>query len=281
VAEALARAGETVGEAVRRGTDRLAAAGCETPRLDTELLLADVLAPARPGGREQLVLDRDTVLDAEVREHFDQQLARRAEREPVAYILGRRDFRNISLTVDPRVLIPRPETELLVEVGLALPVGARVADVGTGSGAVALALADERPDLRVSGLDVDPAALTVARANAARLGLEVEFVLADLLGPGRYDAVLANLPYVAAGASLAPEIERYEPRAALYAGPDGLDLIRRLIPRAVDAGAGLLALEISPEQSLEVAALVLAAGLSGVEVLRDLAGHERVVVGRA
>ncbi len=130
---------------------------------------------------------------------FEGLVARRAAREPVAYILGRKEFRRISLAVDPRVLIPRPETELLVEVGLALPSGARVVDVGTGSGAVALALKDERPDLRVLGTDVSADALAVARANADRLGLEVELVQADLLDgvEGPVDAVVANLPYVA------------------------------------------------------------------------------------
>ena len=129
------------------------------------------------------------------------------------------------------MLIPRPETELLVEVGLTLSPGARAVDVGTGSGAVALALADERPDLSVVGVDVSSDAVAVARANAARLGLSVEFVCGDLLAGVRADAVLANLPYVASGDvdSLAPEVVAFEPPLALYAGEDGLDLIRRLV----------------------------------------------------
>ena len=159
-------------------------------------------------------------------------LARRQAREPVAYILGRKAFRRISLAVDRRVLIPRPETELLVEVALSLDRGARVADVGTGSGAVALALKEERPDLSVVGVDLSPDALAVARSNAAALGLDVEFVQADLLEgvPGPFDAVLSNLPYVAEGSALPPEIELYEPGLALFGGPDGMDPVRRLLP---------------------------------------------------
>jgi release factor glutamine methyltransferase len=267
----------TVGEALRRGVARLEEAGCETPRLDAELLLAEVLG----AGRERLVLDRDRELTGPDEGRYDELLIRREAREPVAYILGRREFRRLTLAVDRRVLIPRPETELLVEVGLELPPQALVADVGTGSGAVALALADERPDLRVVGLDVDPQAVAVARANAVLLGLgdRVELACSDLLGGRRFDAVLANLPYVAAGAALAPEIAGFEPPSALYAGADGLDLVRRLVAEA--AGVALLALEISPEQADTVEGLLLAAGFGSVERRRDLAGRERVVIGRA
>jgi release factor glutamine methyltransferase len=182
------------------------------------------------------------------------------------------------LSVDRRVLIPRPETELLVEVGLTLPRGARVADVGTGSGAVALALKDERPDLAVVGADVSEDALAVARENGSRLGVEVRFVRADLLDGGDYDAVLANLPYVADGASVAPEISLYEPASALFGGPDGLDVIRRLVVAA--RTVPVLALEIGFDQADAVAKLLVAAGFASVERLRDLAGVERVIVGR-
>lgn len=244
---------------------RLRNAGCDTPRLDAELLLAHALGV----DRARLLIDDPVVPDS-----FDALVARRAAREPVAYIVGHKDFRRIRVAVDRRVLIPRPETELLVEVGLELPPGARVADVGTGSGAVALALKDERPDLDVTGFDLYEDALAVARHNAARLGLGVRFVQADLLDDGEYDAVLGNLPYVPAGVELQPEIADYEPGAALFSGPDGLDLIRRLIAR-VD-GVPLVALEIGFGQEGTVAEL-----LGGhTEILRDLAGHERVVVGR-
>ena len=157
--------------------------------------------------------------------------ARRRDREPVAYILGRKGFRAIELAVDARVLIPRPETEFLVEAALDLPRGARVWDVGTGSGAVALALKQERPDLELTGTDTSPEALEVARANADRLGLEVRWLEGDLLaGITDVDAVLSNPPYVEDGARLAPDVAAHEPALALRAGPDGLDVLRRLAP---------------------------------------------------
>jgi release factor glutamine methyltransferase len=272
----LALAGETVGQAVRRGAARLRAAGVETARLDAELLLAEVLGV----GRERLVVDRDAALAAGAAKRFAELLARREAREPVAYILGRREFRRIVLELDRRVLIPRPETELLVEVGLELGQGMSVADVGTGSGAVALALADERPDLNLAGLDADSEALSVARCNGRRLGLGVQFFESDLLGDLEFDAVLANLPYVPCGAELAPEIMGYEPRGALFGGADGLDLVRRLIDE-LPAATGMVALEIGGgAQAAEVSRLVGAAGFGSVEVRRDLAGIDRVVVGR-
>jgi release factor glutamine methyltransferase len=193
--------------------------------------------------------------------------------------MGGKDFRRISLSVDSRVLIPRPETELLVDVGLSLTDGARVVDVGTGSGAVALALKDERPDLSVVGVDVSESAIAVARANAARLGLDVRFVVGDLLaGLSDGDAVLANLPYIADGAVLPPEIARYEPASALFAGPDGLDVIRRLV--ASVGSVPFLALEVGFDQADAVAELLASAGFGSVERVRDLAGHERVTLGR-
>lgn len=259
---------------MRDGGSTLAAAGCDTPRLDAEVLLASVLGV----DRSRLVLDASSALDRADVARFEAMVARRVAREPVAYILGRKEFRRITLTVDRRVLIPRPETELLVEVGLSLPSGARVVDVGTGSGAVALALKDERPDLSVLATDVSADALAVARANGARLGLDVSFVQADLLDgvDGRFDAVLANLPYVAAEADLPPEIAAYEPATALFSGPDGLDLIRRLLPMV--SGVPLVALEVGLAEY--VASLAREAGFGSVDVLRDLAGHERVVVAR-
>ena len=265
-------AAPTVAGALRDAAARLAGAGCDTPRLDAELLLAHTLGV----GRERLVLDARAELDAPIVARFDALVARRAAHEPVAYLIGRKEFRRITLRVDRRVLIPRPETELLVEVGVTLPFGASVADVGTGSGAVALALADERPDLVVVGTDVDPAALAVARENGARLGSSVEFLCADLLDgvDRRFDAVLSNLPYVAEGSDLPADVARYEPTSALFAGPDGLDVIRRLIA-AVD-GVPLVALEVGIAQAPAVAAMLA----GSVEVVRDLAGHERVVVAR-
>ena len=274
--EGLLLPGATVSSAVRAAAARLAEAGCETARLDAEVLLAWLLGL----GRERLVLDGDARLGREDAARYAGLIARRAAREPVAYITGVREFRRISLAVDGRVLIPRPETELLVEVGLSLGAGARVVDVGTGSGAVALALKDERPDLVLTGVDASADAIEVARSNAERLGLDVPFVCGDLLGgvEGSVDAVLANLPYVADGAALPPEIARYEPPAALFAGPDGLDVIRRFVGSA--DGVALIALEIGFDQAGPVASLVAGAGFGSVEVLADLAGHDRVVVGR-
>jgi release factor glutamine methyltransferase len=272
--------GTPVRDALDGAVTAITAAGCETPRLDAELLLAHALGVSR----ERLFIDDLTVAGAAVRV-FQAYVRRRSVlREPVAYILGRRHFRRLELRVDPRVLIPRPETELLVEVALTLPRGARVLDVGTGSGAVALALKDERPDLDVCGSDLSVEALEVARANAERLGFDVRWLSADLLAglPDEFEAVVSNPPYVPDGdrALLAAEILRHEPLAALFAGPDGLDAIRALIEQAAARPTvRLLALEIGAGQSAEVAELMQAAGFSIVRAERDLAGIERVVVG--
>jgi release factor glutamine methyltransferase len=191
-------------------------------------------------------------------------------REPVAYILGIKGFRRLLLQVDSRVLIPRPETELLVEAALELPGGARVHDVGTGSGAVALALTDERPDLIVTGSDASASAVAVARAN----GLDA--AVQRGLPPGEYDMVVANLPYVREDewAGLAPEIRLWEPREALVSGADGLDAIRSLV---AEAPPGLrLALEHSPAQTAAVKEL-----LRRPRTWLDLAGLPRVTVGEA
>jgi release factor glutamine methyltransferase len=227
---------------------RLAAAGCDTPRLDAEILL---------------------------REGAD--LTRRIAREPVAYIVGRKGFRWIELSVDRRVLIPRPDTETLVEVALELLApGARVHDVGTGSGAVALSMKGERPDVAVSASDASADAVDVARANAERLGLDVSFSVADGLPPGDYDLVVANLPYVREDEwdELSPEIRLYEPRMALVSGADGLDAIRSLVAQA--PGGSLLALEHAPSQAQSVRDL-----LADSRTVRDLGGRERVTVGTA
>jgi release factor glutamine methyltransferase len=249
--------------------------------LDAELLLADVLGVSR----ERLIIDRDLVVQGPAVRAFQNAVRRRAvEREPVAYILGRRGFRRLELTVDRRVLVPRPETELLVDVGLKLPRGARVLDVGTGSGAVALALKDERPDLQMTGSDLSEDALALACANGEQLGLEVAWLRADLLVgvPDEFEAILSNPPYVAESerGSLAPEILRHEPAAALFAGSDGLTTIRALLAQVAARGrVQTLALEVGAGQASAVMELVRAAGFRELRTELDLAGIERVVVG--
>jgi release factor glutamine methyltransferase len=261
-----------VSDALGAAITALEAAGCDTPRLDAEVLIADVLGVDRAALRA----DPSLPVPGAAARVIGERVRRRIQREPVAYILGDRGFRHIELAVDSRVLVPRPETELLVEIGLGLPRGARVHEVGTGSGAVALALLDERPDLVVSASDVSAGAIEVARANAERLGLELGLSVVNGLPPGNYDLVLANLPYLRDDelARVVPEISRWEPRVALAGGPDGLDAIREL---AAQAPTGtLLALEHAPGQAQAVRELLEAASTR-----RDLAGHARVTMGRA
>ncbi len=276
-------AGAPAREALDGAMTAIAAAGCDTPRLDAEILLAHVLGVTR----ERLLTDRTlTVSGPDVRAVQNAVRRRSVQREPVAYITGARGFRRLDLAVDRRALIPRPETELLVELAVAaLPRDARVLDVGTGSGAIALALADERPDLLVSATDVSEDALALARANGEQLGLRVDWLHADLLAgvPDEFDALLSNPPYVAESqrASLAPEILRHEPAGALFAGPDGLACIRALLAQVGPRRrVQTLALEIGAGQAGAVTELMRAAGFESVRPERDLAGIERVVVGR-
>ena len=274
--------GATVREALDSAVIAIGAAGSDTPRLDAELLLADALSVDRTA----LFTDPGREVAGPAVRAFQNAVRRRSVgREPVAYILGRKGFRFIDLEVDARVLVPRPETELLVEVGLSLPGGAHVVDVGTGSGAIALALKHERPDLDVTATDTSAAALEVARANAAALALDVTFLHGDLLaGIASCDAVLSNPPYIAEDerGSLRPEITAHEPEGALFAGNDGLEVIRRLVPAAaaVLARGGLLAIELGQGQAGAVAGLLAAQDFGDVRALRDLASIERVVTGR-
>jgi release factor glutamine methyltransferase len=265
-----------VRDAIDSALIALTAAGVDTPRLDAEVLLADAMGV----DRAVVVADSRRELEPDAARAFQDAIRRRSRREPVAYILGHRGFRRLELDVDDRALVPRPETEHLVEAALTLPQGARVVDVGTGSGAVALALKDERPDLDVIATDVSPDALAVARANGARLGLEVEWREGDLLaGVTQADAVFSNPPYVPTGALVDPEVG-YEPEIAVHAGPDGLAAYRRLAPAAAAAGASFAAFEVGEGQAGDVAALLGAAGFSRTESHADLAGMQRVVVGR-
>ena len=280
--------GNTVGDALEAAIDALAAAGCETARLDAELLLAQ----ATGWDRAKLTAEPDTRLPVGASREFAEMVRRRVRREPVAYILGRKGFRRLELLVDRRVLIPRPETELLVELALeAAPT--KVLDVGTGSGAIALAVADELEDARVTAIDTSFNAVRVAKANTERLGL-TDRVDVVLRGPSSltgavpddrgFDLLLANLPYVSEDEwqDLAPEIREYEPREALVAGQTGLEAIEALAEELLGLAPrpDVVALEIGAGQAEVVSTLVRAAGYTDVEVRSDLAGHDRVVIGR-
>jgi len=269
--------GSTAREALGAATDALRAAGVESPRLDAELLLAE----ATGLDRAQLAAGSELEISPRAAREFGQLVRRRLRREPVAYILGRRGFRRIELAVDTRVLIPRPESELLVEIALELR-PRTVLDVGTGSGAVALAIADELPQAVVLGTDTSQAALEVAASNAERLGLTERISLHVGSGSeaGPFDLVVANLPYVRESEwpTLAPEITAHEPRSALIAGADGLDAIRALL--AVPPGCTAIALEVGAGQASVVEALVASAGFTRTECRPDLAGIDRAVLGR-
>ncbi|HEX6457065.1 MAG TPA: peptide chain release factor N(5)-glutamine methyltransferase [Solirubrobacterales bacterium] len=278
--------GAPVREALNAAVEALSAAGVEDPRLDAELLLGEAMGCERAA----LMAGSEAEVPPPAARRFGEMVRRRLRREPVAYILGRKGFRHLDLAVDSRVLVPRPETELLVELALELR-PARVLDLGTGSGAIALAVADELPDCEVVATDTSPGALEVARANAERLGLadRVHCLEGTLPADGEFDLILANLPYVAERdwPSLQPEVTRWEPREALLAGPDGLDAYRAFIPecshhfsRYATQMKGALAVELGEGQTPAVVELFREAGFGEIETRRDLAGIERVVCGR-
>jgi release factor glutamine methyltransferase len=278
--------GNTVRDAVGAAVDALEAAGCDSARLDAEILLAE----ATGWDRAQIAAEPDARLPVGASREFGEMVRRRVRREPVAYILGRRGFRRIELLVDRRVLIPRPETELLVEVALELG-PSYVLDIGTGSGAIALAVADEVPSSHVVATDTSFDAVRVAQSNAERLGLadRVDVVLRgrDSLGGtggGPCDLMVANLPYVSETEweGLEPEIRDHEPRGAVVAGPTGLEAIEALVGELAgkESRPGAVAFEIGAEQGEAVADLVREAGYREIEVRQDLAGLDRAVIGR-
>jgi len=282
----------TVLRLMRWSGEYLEGKGVERGRLDAEHLLAHTLGVKRL----QLYLRYDRPLDREELDRFRPLLKRRAEREPLQYILGRAAFRDLDLAVDRRVLIPRPETEILVDevLGWAAARGRddlTALDVGVGSGAIALSLLLEGPFPRVVGTDASPEALAVAGENARTRGLEERLELREgplFSGVGRsenFDVVVSNPPYIAEAeaATLEPEVGVWEPPLALFAGPDGLAVLRALVAEggAHLAGGGLLALEVGAEQAgLVVADIEAVGGYDDVRVRRDLAGRERVVLAR-
>jgi release factor glutamine methyltransferase len=274
--------GVSLGEVLRLSTEHLAARGSETPRLDAERLLAKATGLERI----ELYMSFDRPLTQPELAVARELVARRGRREPLQYVLGEWGFRRLTLTVDGRALIPRPETEILVERGLALIAGVerpRVLDVGTGSGAIALAIADEHPGADVTGIDSSGDALTLAAENAARTGLAVELEYHDLfqgLPPGPWDLIVSNPPYVDAAdlPALEPEVRDWEPYAALT-GEGAVEAVVRGA-HVVLAPGGALALEIGAGQADATAALCEEVGLVSIAITPDLAGIDRVVEGR-
>jgi release factor glutamine methyltransferase len=278
----------TVEEVLRWATDDFKARGIDSPRLDAELLLGRATGLTRI----QLIVEGKKELDAEPLGRFRELVKRRRAREPMAYILGTREFFGHAFRVDARVLVPRPDTEALVEAALAhtkhVSLSMRALDLCTGSGCVAVSMALERPTALVLATDLSEGALAVARDNALRLGAyRVALRPGDLYAavpPGcRFDVVTANPPYIAAGeiAGLMPDVRDFEPRSALVGGDDGLDLVRRVVggARAVLVERGVLAVEVGAGQARDVAALFEREGYGEVEVKPDYARIERVVSG--
>jgi release factor glutamine methyltransferase len=280
----------TVRRVVEWAAGDLRTRGSTSPRLDAEVLLAHVLGV----DRVRLIIDSALPLGQDELARYRALHQRRRGGEPVAYLIGVREFFGRPFRVDARVLVPRPETELLVEVALARTrersLSARVLDLCTGSGCVAITLGRERPTTQVLATDLSEDALRVAADNALRLGASnVAFQRADLFQgvarpDGWFELITANPPYIADGEEreLPVDVRAFEPRMALFAGSDGLDLVRRIVAEAPQrlAPGGVLAMEIGAGQAPAVRALLEAAGFEEIEAARDLARHERVVSGK-
>ena len=265
----------SAGDMIEQATEAIAAAGCDTPEADARMLVAKALEISV----EELELDGATALSPAAKAEIERLVSRRREREPLEYILGSCRFREIEIAVDSRVLIPRRETELLVAVGVELPEGARVHEVGTGSGAIALALLSERPDLRVTASDLSEEAAESARENAERLGIELEVIVTKGIPDSvdRVDLLIANLPYVTESTigERSPEIQR-EPKIAVQgdSGDDGLGVIRGLVGETPSGWR--MALEHDTHHGPAMREL-----LREAETRTDYRGDERVTVGLA
>jgi release factor glutamine methyltransferase len=279
----------TIARLLRWAADDFRARGFDSPRLDAELLLAEAVG----SDRVRLILDSQRELQPEELARFRSYIKRRRVGEPIAYILGRREFHGLTFRVDRRVLVPRPDTETLVGVALertrkAFMFG-RMLDLCTGSGCVAIAFAKQRPTWRITALDASADAITLAVENSVRLGavFSICFGVGDLTAPlrpeQRFELVTANPPYIPSAelSTLDKGITQFEPRAALDGGSDGLEIVRRIVSEAVPRlePKGLLALEVHWDQAARVAELLEAAGLAQIERQRDYGGHERVVSG--
>ncbi len=270
-----------VARALRETTERLDEAGCEAPLVDAEILVAHVLGLKR----SDLLLDRSRKLSKAEEKALAAAVARRGAREPLAYVLGEWGFRRLTLDVDARVLVPRPETEVVVErclARIATVEEPRVLDVGTGSGAIALAIADEHPGARVTGVDASAGALEVAGSNVIRTGIAVELREWDLftgLPEGPWELVVSNPPYVLPEEleTLEPEVREWEPRQALE-GVGATEAVARGA-RDVLSDRGVLVLEVAAGDAPRIAGLLETLGYVDVRATKDLAARDRVVEG--
>lgn len=278
----------TIQDAIARGEDRLRSAGIENPRLAVEMMLRKILG----FGKVELHLQARSVVDPQDEERLEMMIERKLKREPLQHILGETEWYGLTLKCDARALVPRPETEIIVEKALERirSVGRpRVADIGTGSGCIAIAVAAERPDARIVACDNSPEALALAQENVEEHhpGERIDLVEEDLKGflksRGRFDLIISNPPYIRESeyTTLMPEVRKYEPRAALVAGEDGLDAIREIVKCAPDAlnQGGWLALEFGVDHAEPVRALLKETGrFAQIEIMIDYNQRERGIV---